>query len=145
MRTAKPKPPKKPRGRPTDCTVELSDRICEYLANGVPMARIALMDDMPAYSTLKRWQRENTEFEALSARAKEDGTHYLGEDSLRIADDLSLDPQHKKIMIDTRLRLIGKWNSKAYGDKLTQEHTGADGGPVQFTTIYENGPKSGTS
>lgn len=117
--------------RPSEYTTELAEEICEHLANGIPMARISNMEGMPSYTTLKRWQRENAEFETLSARAKEDGTHFLGEDSLRIADDLALDPQHKKIMIDTRLRLIGKWNSKAYGDKVTQEHTGS----VEVTQI----------
>jgi hypothetical protein len=124
-------------GRPSDYSEELAETICGHLALGVPMARIAAMDDMPDYSTLKRWQRDNEEFRALSARAKEDGTHFLGEDSLRIADDLTIDPQHKRIMIDTRLRLIGKWNSREYGDKITQEHTGPDGTPIQFNTIYE--------
>ena len=33
-------------------------------------------------------------------------------------------------MIDTRLRLIGKWNPKAYGDKIVAEHTGPDGKPL---------------
>ena len=82
------------------------------------------MDEMPSYTTLKKWQRDVPEFASLSARAKEDGTHFLGEDSLRIADDLEIDPQHKKIMIDTRLRLIGKWNTKAYGDKVETVHSG---------------------
>ena len=110
--------------RPTDYNLEIAEAICELLGHGVPMARIAAMDGMPSYSTLKKWQRDVPEFSTLSARAKEDGTHYLGEDSLRIADDLEIDPQHKKIMIDTRLRLIGKWNSRAYGDKIETVHSG---------------------
>ena len=110
--------------RPTDYNQDLADAICELLGTGVPMARISRIDGMPSYTTLKKWQRDNAEFASLSSRAKEDGTHYLGEDSLRIADDMKIDPQHKKIMIDTRLRLIGKWNSKAYGDKVETVHSG---------------------
>lgn len=106
-------------------TEELAAAICELLGTGVPMARISRMDGMPSYTTLKKWQRDNAEFASLSARAKEDGTHYLGEDSLRIADDFEIDPAHKKIMIDTRLRLIGKWNSKAYGDRMETVHSGS--------------------
>lgn len=69
---------------------------------------------------------------ALSARAKMEGAHFLADDSICIADEeLPDDPelarvevQHRKLKIDTRLRLIGKWNSKAYGDKIETEHTG---------------------
>src|SRR5688572_22062339 len=124
-------------GRPTDYTVELAHRICDLLANGTPMAKIAKMDDMPGYSTLLHWQANNEEFRDLSARAKIDGTHHIADEAMEIADNLDLDPQHKRIMIDTRLRLIGKWHSRAYGDKVTQEHTGPDGTPIQFNTVYE--------
>ena len=80
---------------------------------------------MPAYSTVRKWEKENAEFSALSARAKADGTHYLADESLTIADeDLPDDPEvarvevtHRKLRIDTRMRLIGKWNAKEYGDK----------------------------
>ena len=86
---------------------------------------------MPGYSTVRRWEDDKPEFQALSLRARQDGTHFLADDSLRIADDGEIDTQRAKLMIDTRLRLIGKWNAKQYGDKITQEHTGTDGGPIQ--------------
>lgn len=118
-------------GRPSDYSTELAERICERLANGEPLAKICRDADMPGYSTVRRWEDEKPEFQALSLRARQDGTHFLADDSLRIADDEEIDTQRAKLMIDTRLRLIGKWNAKAYGDKITQEHTGADGGPIQ--------------
>jgi hypothetical protein len=68
-------------------------------------------------------------------RAKQNGTHFLADDTLRIADDETIETQRAKLMIDTRLRLIGKWNAKAYGDKVTNEHVGPDGGPVQVQKI----------
>lgn len=104
-------------GRPSSYTEEVGNKICERLANGEPLARICRDDDMPAYSTVRKWEDENAAFSALSARAKRDGTHFLADDSLRIADDDQIDTQRAKLMIDTRLRLIGKWNAKAYGDK----------------------------
>lgn len=117
--------------RPSTYTQELADIICERLANGEPLAKICRDEDMPAYSTVRRWESDKPEFQALSSRARLDGTHFLADDSIRIADDTEIDPQHKRIMVDTRLRLIGKWNRKDYGDKLTTELTGADGGPIQ--------------
>jgi hypothetical protein len=90
---------------------------------------------MPSYNTIWRWENENEEFRDLSARAKRNGTHFLADDTLRIADDESIDTNRAKLMIDTRLRLIGKWNAKAYGDKVQAEVTGAEGGPLQVAWL----------
>jgi hypothetical protein len=119
-----------PGGRPSVYSEQLASEICRELANGKPMARICDRDDMPSYTTVKRWENENDEFRAISARARQDGTHFLADDALRIADDESIDTQRARLMIDTRLRLIGKWNAKAYGDKVEIEH----GGSIQTTT-----------
>lgn len=118
------------RGRPTSYTQEIADKICERLSQGVPLSRICADDDMPGYSTVRRWEDEREDFRALSLRARIDGTHFLADDSLRIADDVSIDAQRAKLMVDTRLRLIGKWNAKSYGDKVAL--TGdADGDPIK--------------
>ena len=46
----------------------------------------------------------------------------LADECISIADNPTLDPNDKRIRIDTRLRLIGKWNAKKYGDKIAMEH-----------------------
>jgi hypothetical protein len=38
---------------------------------------------------------------------------------------------HKRVQIDTRKWMLSKMLPKVYGDRLTTEHTGAEGGPVQ--------------
>ena len=124
-----------PGGRPSLYTPELADRICQRLSEGEPLARICRDDDMPGYSTVRKWESENPEFLALSLRAKADGTHFMADDSIRIADDPTIDPQRARLMVDTRLRLIGKWNSRAYGDKVQAEVTGAEGGPLQVAWL----------
>ena len=48
----------------------------------------------------------------------------MADECIEIADDKDIDPQHKRFMIDTRIRLIGKWNSKAYGEKVEMAATG---------------------
>ena len=114
-----------PAGRPSLYSEELATDICELLAQGVPLAKICQRDDMPTYSTVRKWESEKPEFSALSARSKKDGTHYLADDSLVIADEplpedldaAKVEINHRKLKIDTRMRLIGKWNSTAYGDK----------------------------
>ena len=120
-------------GRPSSYTQEIADEICERLAEGEPLARICRDERMPSYSCVRRWEAENEEFGALSARAKRDGTHYLADDCQGIADDplpddldkAKVEIAHRKLQIDTRLRLIGKWNRQDYGDKQEVEHKGS--------------------
>ena len=76
---------------------------------------------MPGLSTLCRWLVENPEFRELTRAAKESGTDVLADECLHIADDPKIRPSDKKIRIDTRLRLIGKWNAKRYGDRIAHE------------------------
>lgn len=90
------------------------------------------------------------------ARAKSAGTHYMADECIDIADGIatqkdvpaSLDPalvpmqvdinakvQIAKVQIDTRLRLIGKWNRKDYGDKIINEMTGPNGSPLVYPGV----------
>ena len=122
-------------GRPSMYSEELAEAICERLAQGEPMARICDDEDMPAFRTVLKWEANNPEFGRLSSRAREMGTHYMADDCIRIADETGPDPAEKRIRIDTRIRLIGKWNRKIYGDKQQHEHTGKDGGPIQYADL----------
>jgi len=85
------------------------------------MRSICAMSHMPCLTTIWNWERKHPEFLKHSAQAREYGTHSLADECLSIADDPVLDPQDKKVRIDTRLRLIGKWNAKRYGDKIEHE------------------------
>ena len=85
------------------------------------MKSICALPRMPGITTIWKWEQENGEFAKLSARARETGTHVIADQCIEIADDPLLDPADKRVRIDTRMRLIGKWNAKKYGDKI--EHT----------------------
>jgi hypothetical protein len=113
--------PVKQVGRPAIYTDETAEQICDLLAQGWTMKKICSLAHMPGITTVFKWEYENGEFAKLSARAREHGTHVLADQCLEIADDPSLDPADKRVRIDTRIRLIGKWNAKRYGDKI--EHT----------------------
>jgi len=119
-----------PGGRPSDFTPELADAICERLAKGEPLARICEDAGMPSYTTVWRWERANDEFRKASARARELGTHWLADECLKIADGQG-EAQDKRLRIDTRLRLIGKWNAKAYGDKVAHVGGGPEDEPIR--------------
>lgn len=107
-----------PAGRPSKRTPEVESELFERMAKGEPLARICADDHMPDFSTVWRWEEADEEFRKLSVRARQLGTHFMADDCIRIADDPALEPADKRVRIDTRLRLIGKWNAKNYGDKL---------------------------
>ena len=123
-------PAKHPGGRPSIYSAELAERICERLAEGEPLVKICGDPEMPSFGTVYRWERDNEEFRQLSAQAREIGTHYMAGDCIVIADGEG-DPADKRVRIDTRLRLIGKWNAKNYGDKHIHVGGGPDDAPIR--------------
>ena len=100
------------------------NEICERLADGEPMAQICRDAHLPHLVTVYDWMKEDEDFDKRSTRAMEAGTHRMAADCLTIADEKGADPSDKRIRIDTRLRLIGKWNRRVYGDKVDHEHKG---------------------
>lgn len=120
-------------GRPPEYNEELAEEICERLSIGQTLSSICNLEGMPNYSTVWRWESSNENFRNKSAHARKIGTHALADDCIRIADDPMLDAAEKRVRIDTRLRLLGKWNARQYGDKIEIENTGAKPLNVTFT------------
>lgn len=120
------------KGRPSKFTQELADRICERLAAGETLRAICRGDDMPPESTVRTWALDNEAFYAQYARAREVGYAGLADELTEIADSDG-DPARDRLRVDTRKWLLSKALPKVYGDKV--EHTGKDGGPIQFTRI----------
>ena len=116
-------------------TPEDGETICAGLAEGRSLLEITQAMGIP-YSTARSWEDTNPEHAANSARAREIGYRALSEECLRIADtpligeertvkpDGSIEVRegdmlgHRRLQIDTRLRLLGKWAPKVFGDKL---------------------------
>jgi len=144
---AETKAPPKPPGRPSIYTSELAAQICEHIAQGKSLRTIAELEDMPAQSTIMAWlDGSRPEFSEQYARAHEAYADKLAEETLLIADDSSRDTyvdsegnvktdseaiQRSRLRVDTRKWLASKKAPKKYGDKIVQEHTGADGGAIQ--------------
>jgi hypothetical protein len=91
-----------------------------------------------------RWLANNKEFRDQYARAREVQADVLADEILDIADDSS-DPAKARVQIDARKWLAGKLRPKVYGDKVSQEITGADGGPVQVTRIELVAPRDNSA
>ncbi len=94
------------------------------------MASICQAAHIPHFVTIWQWSKDNEDFRLKLEQAKRDGSHYIADDCLRIADDTTIDPMHKRIMVDTRLRLIKSWHRRAYGDNV--QLSGEEGNPVRF-------------
>ena len=139
----------KPPGRATTYTQEIADEICERLADGEPLRQICRDERMPAWRTVYAWKAANADFDARIAGAREAGFDAIAHECLEIADETAFDTidskegvrantewiSRSKLRVETRLKLLAKWDPKRYGDKITNELTGPNGGPVEFTGI----------
>lgn len=144
-------------GRPSLYTPELVDSICARLETGEPMAQICRDDGMPAYRTVKDWIDGKPDVSAAIARAREIGFDAIAQDTLAIADDgrndfmerLAADGderaqlafnsenvQRSRLRVDTRLKLLAKWDPKRYGDKLALGGA-EDLPPMQVVTKFK--------
>lgn len=91
--------------------------ICVRMAEGKSLRAVCRELDLNE-ATVRYWLMKDEDAFAQSARARELGCDALADECLEIADNKELDAADRRIMIDTRVRLIGKW-SQRYSDKLT--------------------------
>jgi len=143
---AEPTAPARPRGGQTIFTPEIAARIIDGLSKGTPLTIICAEPGMPADRTVRDWMEKDSAFAADIARAREEGFDRIALDALEIADERSKDTittengdrpntewiARSKLRIETRLKLLAKWDPKRYGEKTTTEHTGEGGGPMQM-------------
>ncbi|HEX8415238.1 MAG TPA: hypothetical protein VF637_15350 [Sphingomicrobium sp.] len=88
---------------------------------GEPLTRICTDSNMPSRASVYSWIESDEQFAGRFRAARARGVHALAEECLTIADEPTNDPvqvANKRVRIDTRLRLAGKWLPKEYGDKL---------------------------
>lgn len=121
-------------GRPSTYTEEVGNRICERLVGGETLRQICADPEMPSHPAVYNWIDRFPSFAAQYARARAAATEAMLEDMLEIADKEGLDPQEKRVRIDTRKWAMSKLNGRRYGDKVGLEHTGAEGGPIEVTS-----------
>lgn len=119
------------RGRPSLYTPEIAAKICDALADGQSLRKICKDESMPSEAAVRRWVVEDYEgFAAQYTRARDIGLDCVADEVFEIADD-GADHQRDRLRFDARRWYLSKLAPKRYGDKITQEHTGTDGGPIQ--------------
>jgi hypothetical protein len=131
-------------GRPSKYTEAIALSICEQLSEGIPLREICRQEGMPAWRTVYDWMWRNEQLSTAIARARDIGYDKMAEECLFIADNLHMGKKkvftsgadddedsvtvteedmlgHRKLQIETRLKLLAKFNPKRYGDFKPEE------------------------
>lgn len=140
-------------GRPSTFSEAIAEEIAERISNGEPLRQICRDEHMPAWRTVYAWMEARPDFSARIAHARELGEEAIAQEALLIADTPLMGERskvgkdgvevwsedmlgHRKLQIETRLKLLAKWNPKKWGEKVTQTHEGGDK-PLQVESINE--------
>lgn len=110
------------------------EELLDRLEEGEALSSICKDPRMPAYRTVYQWLEEGSGpdgFDAQFRAARARGLDKIADDCIAIADDGSNDTYRdsegnvrtdtdviarSKLRIDTRMRLLGKWNRSKYGE-----------------------------
>jgi len=142
-----------PAGRPSKYSDALADKICEEIVQGKGIVSICESDDMPEPMTVFRWLNTKEDFCYKYTRAKELQAEKMADDILQIADDGSNDTymtgedgdeervnhdhiNRSRLRVDTRKWLMSHYAPKKYSDRIQQELSGKNGGPVEITIVH---------
>ncbi len=107
-------------GRPSGYSEEIADKVCKAFANSDKGLRKTLEADpeLPAFGTVKDWVAKHSSFSDKFAQAKRQQLENMAEDIVDLADRDDLDPNDKRLRVDTRKWLLTKLMHRTYGDKL---------------------------
>jgi hypothetical protein len=122
------------------------------MGEGESLRSICRDDAMPALSTVFRWLAADKDFQEQYARAMDARATLLAEEILEIADDGRNDTYkdedgneatnhdviaRSRLRVDSRKWLAARMSPRKYGDKVSQEISGPEGGPVSTITKIE--------
>lgn len=108
------------------------EKVISGLREGTPLTVICSADGMPCDDTVRNWADEDGEIARDIARAREAGFDAIALEALAIADatesdtktgrDGNLTPDSEwisrsRLRVETRLKLLAKWDPKRYGDR----------------------------
>lgn len=118
-------------------TPEIVEEILRRMSDGEPLRQILRSDEkFPCHTVWGDWCRADAELQAAHYRARDEGFDAIALDCLHIADETGQDTKivgtddgsrevpnnewisRSKLRIETRLKLLAKWDPRRYGDKL---------------------------
>jgi hypothetical protein len=121
---------------------ELAEEICDRLATGESLYAICQDAHMPTEKAVRLWVETRPDsFAPMYTRAREFGYDSIAEAILSLGTDKAAcsgpdgyidngEVQRLRMLSENRKWLLSKMQPKRYGDKVTQEITGEDGGAL---------------
>lgn len=125
------------------------EAVCERIMNGESLKRICESDkSLPNKTTIIRWINDDKDTLApMIARAREFQAECLDDEIQDITNrmlDGEVDPQAARVAIWAAQWRAARLKPKKYGDKISTEVSGPDGGPVntetKWTVEFVNAP-----
>jgi hypothetical protein len=106
-------------------------KVIEGLEKGIPLA-VTCREVGVSTDAIYDWESEDESIKRRIARARDMGHDHLAQEALEIADDSKHDTistEHgekmdaewvarSKLRVETRLKLLAKWNPRKYGDRI---------------------------
>jgi hypothetical protein len=134
---------------PIKWTPELEQSVIDWIADGKTLREWARQPNHPSHDAVYNREKVDDDFKQRIARARLTGEEVIAQECLAIADTPQIGQivtekpdgsseirtedmlGHRKLQIDTRLKLLAKWNPRKWGDKAEVAMTGPEGGPLQ--------------
>ncbi len=115
-------------GRPPEpVPADQADSLVKWLSEGRPLREWCRQPGNAHWTTVYDWMDKNSGFALRIARARDDGYDVIADECMRLADIEPTDQTQvgwRRLQIDTRLKLLSKWNPKKYGDRVGVDHAG---------------------
>lgn len=118
--------------------------ICDQIARGATIEAIIANNPKlyPDSSTIRRWRLSDEKYARQFKEAKIMRVEWREDTAWDIINDVQVDPKDNlaKAMAQVKvLQYLLKIDDRnKYGDKSTTEHTGAEGGPIQYENMSDD-------
>lgn len=126
--------------------------VCELLEKGMSLTKACtVVADAPSAGKILDWLEKYPGMRERYASAREVGYKLLADEIIAISDEAEVEARYQnedvklvldatavarnRLRVDTRKWMLAKMLPKVYGDKLTQEHVGADGGAIKIAAM----------
>jgi hypothetical protein len=128
--------------------------LCGYVAQGGHLAGFCRERGL-LYTSVSDWIYGNPDRSVMYARAREERAEVLADEIVSISDEATVETTYEgeevrlvldatavarnRLRVDARKWAASKLKPRKYGDKVTQEITGANGGAVQIAAVNLRG------